>query len=93
MQPADGQHLRFPAERLTLRQRSAAVIRHAGAVTIAAAALFGAPAFVLCVMLLAAAGFTVVGVHILAGTGWAYIAAAAVLFVLAAFLARGLTGG
>jgi hypothetical protein len=93
MQAADGQHVRFPAERMTARQRASAALRRAGAMTRAAAAALAAPALVLCAMLLAAATCTVVGVHILAGPGWAYIAAAAVLFVLAACLARGLTGG
>ena len=49
---------------------------------------------VLCVLLLCAAlACCVAGVHMLAGTGWALIAASGGLFIMAAVLARGLSNG
>lgn len=51
------------------------------------------PAVVISAMLLCAAGFAVAGVWLLAGTAWAFIAAAVVLFALAAIALRGMTNG
>ena len=51
------------------------------------------PAFLVGIMLLAAGACAVIGVWMLAGTGWAFIAAAAVLFGLAGLALRGMLNG
>jgi hypothetical protein len=51
------------------------------------------PGFLIGIMLLAAGACAVSGVWMLAGTGWAFIAAAAVLFGLAGLALRGMVNG
>ena len=51
------------------------------------------PAVVVGAMLLGAGACTVTGVLMLAGTGWAFLAAAAVLFGLAGIALRGMLNG
>jgi hypothetical protein len=92
--PDDDQPFIRPAPDVRPRgQRFAAALRAMGPAARRAFVALGSPSLVVTVLLLAGAACGVSGVHLLAGQGWALIAAAVILFVLAAAIARSLTGG
>jgi hypothetical protein len=49
------------------------------------------PSLLVAALLLAACGFAIAGVYVLAGYGWSLVATAGALFLLASALARGMS--
>jgi hypothetical protein len=84
------------ARRLALQRFYAsalAALRFAARAMLATASLLVSPGLILLLMVVGAGGLLVAGVNVLAGFGWSLIAASAVLFLLAFFVARGMSGG
>jgi hypothetical protein len=68
-------------------------LRGSARAVLATLSFLASPGLIMLLLLVGACGLLVAGVNVLAGFGWALIAASASLFLVALLVARGMSGG